>query len=83
MHMVWSSYDRTWFSGPDKQEIFIHMAGVFIRQEDLPNLPGQFLPDARLASDLGNIISLRIKSKVSELGLGLVLANSGLGLVLF
>jgi hypothetical protein len=20
---VWSSYDRTWFSGPDKQEIFI------------------------------------------------------------
>jgi hypothetical protein len=23
--VVWSSYDRTWFSGPDKQEIFILM----------------------------------------------------------
>jgi hypothetical protein len=21
--LAWSSYDRTWFSGPDKQEIFV------------------------------------------------------------
>jgi hypothetical protein len=23
LFLVWSSYDRMWFSGPDKQEIFI------------------------------------------------------------
>jgi hypothetical protein len=82
MHMSWSSYDRTWFSGPDKQEILIHMVAVFIRQEDLPDLPGQFSPEALLAQDFGKTSPCTLLSKASELGL--VLANpSGLELVLF
>jgi hypothetical protein len=51
--LQWPSYDRTWFSGPDKQEIFIFIVYCILTQK-------QFNPGNLIAAGSSNISSFTV-----------------------